>query len=372
MAVFVIVAVLFFYFRFDSVQVSDSEQEKSASSEMLSPEVSAYDLFCQNVADDSCIGAKRAEASDEPKIILMDTGEMDEELKERISSVVANGTTTDFHIEDVSKLLDRLYEEDLPDDIIEPVKKSAARDKTKNMHIIPARKPTYFGKEPAVVIVIDDMGISQKRTADIVSLKYPLTTAFLTYGRNLEQQIQNSVAAGQEIMLHTPMEPFSKAEVAPDVLTTKMTNAEIQQNLKIMLKKFPNIRGINNHMGSKLTEDYGRMKAVMAVLKERGLFFLDSKTSPKSRAEKAAADAGIQYAHRHVFLDNSNDKAYVLGQLAKAESLARKNGYVIAIGHPKTETYAALKEWLPKLKKKGLQLVHLSRVIDVLHPRFEE
>ena len=124
-------------------------------------------------------------------------------------------------------------------------------------------------------------------------------------------------------------------------------------------------------MGSKLTEDKEKMLAVMEVLQEQGLFFLDSKTSAASRAEEAAAEIGIAYAHRHVFLDNNNDKQYILGQLKKTEQLARKNGYAIAIGHPKTQTYAALKEWLPKLEQQGIEVVPLSRVIKVLNPQFD-
>ena len=215
------------------------------------------------------------------------------------------------------------------------------------------------------------MGISQKRTADISSLKAPLTVSFLTYGRRLDEQIQKSINNGQEIIVHVPMEAQTAIDVAPDVLTTKMSLSEIKNNLHTMLKKFKGIKGINNHMGSKLTEDYNRMKAVMEVLREEGLYFLDSKTSPKSRAEDAAADSGIAYAHRHVFLDNNNDKAYILGQLAKTEKLARKNGYAIAIGHPKTQTYAALKEWLPLAQKNGIKIVPLSYIISTLHPTLD-
>lgn len=369
MAVLAVMFILLLYFEWKTPEQSVEPQPQVMASE-VSADVSAYELFCQNNQDISCAGIV-GDTQTGGQVILMATDEIDDDLREKISSVVLNGTSTELPSQEVTQLLDKLYEEDLPDDIIEPKEAEVSTDKVKVLNIVPARKPLYFGKNPLVVVVIDDMGISQKRTADIISLKYPLTAAFLTYGKNLTQQMQNSAAAGQEIMLHTPMEPFSKADVAPDVLTTKMSGEEIQNNLKAMLEKFPEIKGINNHMGSKLTEDYERMQAVMAVLKERGLFFLDSKTSPKSKAEKAAADVGIQYAHRHVFLDNNNDKAYVLGQLAKVEKLARKNGYVIAIGHPKIATYAALKEWLPQLEKKKLQLVHLSKVVEILHPHID-
>lgn len=261
-----------------------------------------------------------------------------------------------------------VYEEDLPEDIIEPSDVYTA--KIYSIQIIPERKPPHFDP-PAIVVVIDDMGISLKRTADIASLRAPLTASFLTYGHHLNKQIENSRRAGQEIMIHVPMEAKSNLNEAPDVLTTRMSSAEIKQNLQIMLDKFDGISGANNHMGSKLTEDKERMIAVMETLKQNGLFFLDSKTSASSRAEEAAAQTGIAYAHRHVFIDNNNDKTYILGQLQKAENIARKNGYAIAIGHPKSMTYEALREWLPTLREKNIRLLPLSAVIQVLHPRFQ-
>lgn len=280
--------------------------------------------------------------------------------------------------------LDILYEEPLSEnvigeetstqqpeqDLIEPdTEFTHIYDKDiKALRITPVHKPPYFGKLPVLAVVIDDMGISQMRTKDIISLKAPLTASFLTYGKNLEEQVNHSRAAGHEIMIHTPMEAQNPVDTAPDVLTTRMTSEEIQQNLKVMLDKFHDVKGINNHMGSKLTEDKVRMLAVMEILKERGLFFLDSKTSAKSKAEEAAAESGIAYAHRHVFIDNNNNKEYILGQLSKAENVARKNGYAIAIGHPKTQTYAALKEWIGTLDDKKLKLTHLSEIVKVLNP----
>lgn len=261
-----------------------------------------------------------------------------------------------------SDLIENLYEEELPDDIIETAHKLSANN------IIPTKKPPYFGDKPLIAVVIDDMGVSLKRTADIISVKAPLTSSFLTYARNLNQQIINAQNAGHEIMIHIPMEAQSNVDVAPDVLTTQMTPDEIQTNLQIMLNNFSNIKGGNNHMGSKLTEDKQRMLAVMKVLKNKNMFFLDSKTSSNSKAEEAAKEVGIPYAHRHIFIDNNNEKNYILGQLAKAENVAYKYGYAIAIGHPKSQTFEALKDWLPTLKEKGLILTPLSKIVNILHP----
>ncbi|MBS4773448.1 MAG: divergent polysaccharide deacetylase family protein [Proteobacteria bacterium] len=264
--------------------------------------------------------------------------------------------------------IEAAYEEQLPDDIIDA--SDVYTSKIYGMHIIPDRKPPHF-ETPVIAVVIDDMGISLKRTADIASLKAPLTVSFLTYGRRLSEQVENSRRAGQEIMIHVPMEAKSNIDVAPDVLTTAMSKDEIKRNLSVMLGKFNNVQGINNHMGSKLTEDKERMAAVMEVLKQNNMFFLDSKTSAGSHAEEAAAETGVAYAHRHVFIDNNNDKKYILGQLQKAEKIALKNGYAIAIGHPKSQTFEALKEWLPALNGKKVRLVPLSQIVRVLHPQLK-
>lgn len=372
MAVLVLMALLAAYFYKEPPQETVVADEQP-SSEYIDGTLSAYEQFCLNNQDVDCgaISNFTAEQKTGSQVILMDTDEMDDTLREQISLVASNGYDTAPQVhEDMHHLLDQLYEENLPDDIIDEAI-VVKNNKMKNFKLVPEHKPIYWGPTSKVVLIIDDMGISRKRTAEIASLKYPLTVAFLSYGKDLATQMQNSRQAGQEIMLHTPMEAFSKVEEAPDVLTTQMSLAEIRQNFEAMLNKFPNVMGINNHMGSKLTEDIERMNVIMQVLKERGMFFLDSKTSAKSRAEEAAAASGIAYAHRHVFLDNNNDKAYILGQLGQVERLAKKNGYAIAIGHPKSQTYEALKEWLPQMQNKGLELIHLSDAIKVLNPQFE-
>ena len=367
--------MLFFYFHSDKKGVI--EQVKSAESDLpVLQEISSYELFCANNEDINCWDIskqyKEKNQKKSPEVILMDTGELDEKLRQKISLIAGNGYNVNLKFNgDMHELLDKLYEEDLPDDVIDESLKEN-QPHLKEVTFIPPHKPVYWGKEPKVIIVIDDMGISKKRTADIISLHYPLTVAFLTYGNKLEEQIASAEKSGHEIMLHTPMEATSNIDAAPDVLTTKMSLDELAGNFEKMLNNFPKIQGINNHMGSKLTEDFERMQVIMKILKKRGMFFLDSKTSAKSRAEAAAAEEGIAYAHRHVFLDNNNDKDYVLGQLNKVEKLAHKNGYAIAIGHPKTATFAALQEWLPSLPDKGIELIHLSEAIKVLHPRFDK
>lgn len=268
----------------------------------------------------------------------------------------------------------KLYEEALPDNIIDDEETEEDDENVhynhksiKDIKIALRHKPRYFGSQPVIAIVIDDMGVNVARSRDIIKLQAPLTSSFLTYGPHLSQQIDAARAAGHEIMAHVPMEPHRDLYTAPDGLTVSMDDELLKRNFEIMLKKFPGIRGVNNHMGSKFTENEQKMSDIMEVLSAHELFFLDSKTTSKSVGEKTARKYGVEYAHRHVFLDNNNNKEYILKQLAQAERIAAKNGYAVAIGHPKSQTYEALKIWLPTLQNKNLKLVHMSEIVKVLN-----
>jgi len=250
------------------------------------------------------------------------------------------------------------YEEELPEDIEEKNVEHLPKN------FIPARKPHYQDSRPKLAIVIDDMGVSHQRTSDISSLHYPLTSSFLTYASDLPRQIEAAKAAGHEIIAHLPMEPLVSMNVSPDVLTVKMNKQQIQNGIVQMLNKFPNIKGVNNHMGSRFTEDKERLGIVMKELKRRNLFFLDSKTTPRSAGLSAAKEAGVSYIARNVFIDNKDEFDYIVAQLEQSARIARQNGRAIAIGHPKAQTYKALKNWLPKLQKRGIRLVHLSEMTE--------
>ncbi len=244
-----------------------------------------------------------------------------------------------------------LYEEDLPED------NHVSEDKT-------VHKPQ--NTSPLITIVIDDMGINVKRTKEISSLQYPITASFLTYANNLKSQIAVSKANGQEIMAHLPMEPQVMQNFTSKMLTTTMSDTEVKQTLKEMLDLFSNIVAVNNHMGSKFTEDKHRMSIVMEELAERNLIFLDSKTTSHSASAEEAAHFGVKLVERNVFLDNKDDFNYIMGQLRQTEEIARTRGHAIAIGHPKEQTYLTLKAWLPTLKEKGIRLVPLSKMVKLI------
>ncbi len=274
---------------------------------------------------------------------------------ENISETDSNTASETSDITEPEPALDQvydLYEEKLPE------------ENHINEAEIPETPAVSNENQPLITIVIDDMGISVKHTQDISSLTYPLTVSFLTYANNLQSQMSNSSASGQEIMAHLPMEPKVMQNFTPTMLTTTMSDKEVKDTLRNMLDLFPSIVAVNNHMGSKFTEDKHRMAIVMKELAKRNLIFLDSKTTPHSAGKEEAARFGVKIVERNVFLDNKDDFDYIMGQLHQTEEIAHSRGYAIAIGHPKTQTYLALKSWLPTLAEKGIKLVPLSQMSE--------
>lgn len=218
---------------------------------------------------------------------------------------------------------------------------------------------------PVVAIVIDDMGVDMLRSNKLLNIPEIYTVAFLTYAPNLQSQINFAKTKGKEILLHVPMEATNNIyDYGPEVLTTKNSHAINLELLNSMLERVSGYIGINNHMGSKFTADLALLSGVIEELSKKGLCFLDSKTTPLSKADEIVKHIKLPYATRDVFLDDSNKLEDIEKSLIKLEKIAKKKGFAVAIGHPRDNTIKALEKWLPSIKNKGLTSVPLSYIID--------
>jgi polysaccharide deacetylase 2 family uncharacterized protein YibQ len=220
------------------------------------------------------------------------------------------------------------------------------------------------GDKPVIAIVIDDAGLDQPRTARTVELPGPITISYLPYARDLQPQVNAARKAGHEVMLHMPMEPSSAAvDPGPHALLASYDRKTILNEMDWMLDRFDGYVGVNNHMGSKFTADPERMKVVMEVMKSRGLMFLDSRTSAKSVGYSTASSFGVPAITRDIFIDDADDAAKIANMLARTENVARKQGFAIAIGHPRDLTLGALNKWIPEIQAKGFVLVPITDVL---------
>lgn len=222
----------------------------------------------------------------------------------------------------------------------------------------------YSPARPVIAVVIDDMGMVQGELKRFAALPAEVTFAFLPYSPNLEYQTRVIRDNGHEMIVHLPMEPKrATANPGPHALLTRLSDGELRQQIAWNLGRFEGFAGINNHMGSRFTEDPRVMRAVMSALKTRNLYFLDSMTTSRSVGIPMAMEFGVPQAQRDIFLDNKRDYDSILKQLRKAERIAERRGHAIAIGHPHRITYQVLRDWVPTLQRKGIRLVALSSLI---------
>lgn len=216
-----------------------------------------------------------------------------------------------------------------------------------------------------VAIVIDDLGWDFEAAQALLALEGPLSLAILPDAPHRMFIAREARRQGLDVLLHMPMEPHRYPDVDPGrpVLLSTMGAREVATQLEAALVALPSATGVNNHMGSRLTENRQALQIVMQQLKRHNLFFLDSRTTSHSLAYQIAQQMGIPTARRHVFLDHDPTPESIRAQLRRLAKLAQTQGSAIGIGHPYPETVQALRTALPELRQSGITLVPVSALM---------
>jgi hypothetical protein len=219
---------------------------------------------------------------------------------------------------------------------------------------------------PKVAIVIDDLGGENQMSQEILHWNVPLTLSILPFTPYSKVLAQQAHRRGKEVILHLPMEPhgYPKTKPGEGVLLQEMEEETLLRQLSRDLEAVPNIKGVSNHMGSRLMEDPGKLRIIMRELKRRGLFFLDSRTTPQTMGLQIAESIGVRATERSLFLDHSQDPEEIKRQLEKLAQLSLETGKAIGIGHPHPSTLKSLKEMIPRMKEKGIEIVPLSSLVE--------
>lgn len=216
-----------------------------------------------------------------------------------------------------------------------------------------------------VAIVIDDWGYNKNNLSKAIDIHRPITFSILPNLPFSKAISQEANSKGYELILHMPMEPYN-LEVKKESVTicTDMKEKEIIELLERSVETVPDVKGISNHMGSKVTENKETMDIIFKWMKKRGLYFLDSMVTEKSICKEYAKNYKIRFAQRDVFLDNQQDADYIKGQLYQLALLAKKNGRAIGIGHDKAVTIQVLKGSIQELENAGVEFVYLSDLVQ--------
>ena len=219
--------------------------------------------------------------------------------------------------------------------------------------------------EPRLAIVIDDLGNELAPARRLAGWPEPVAGAVLPGLAYSAASARALSEGGKQVLLHLPMEPqgFPRVRPGPGVILRAQSDGEITQTLEADLATVPGAAGVNNHMGSAATADPRVMRAVARVLSHRGLFFVDSRTTDATVAERTAEEESVPSARRRVFLDDVATEAAVKERLDEALERARTEGSAIAIGHPYPATLAVLERELPTAGEKGVKLVKVGELV---------
>jgi uncharacterized protein len=233
---------------------------------------------------------------------------------------------------------------------------ASAAEQTGNTH------PQQNG--PKLAIILDDLGGDRRAAEAIFNLPYPLTVSVLPNYEHSEEIAEEAQRRGYQVMLHLPMQAVATEKPEAQELRPGMPPAEVSKLVNQFLENVPGVVGVNNHQGSEATSDPALMRELMPVLRDRHLFYIDSRTTAATVAYDTAQSSRVPSAFRNVpFLDDVAEVGAVRKQLEVALRGAREQGEAVAIGHPHSATLQALREVLPKAQSEGVRLAFASELV---------
>lgn len=218
---------------------------------------------------------------------------------------------------------------------------------------------------PRISIIIDDVGFSSVALRPFYGLDLPLAFAVFPCLPRTAALANGLDERGYEVLLHQPMEPY-RAGLNPGKGVLKLADSaeRIARITRDNLAQIPQAIGVNNHMGSRFTAHTKPMEATLAVVKQAGLFFVDSRTTGRSVAYRTAQALQVSTARRDVFLDNRRDEQAITKQLRTLVRISRTHGSAIGIGHPYGETARAIRDFRPELARSGVEMVRVSSLVS--------
>lgn len=216
-----------------------------------------------------------------------------------------------------------------------------------------------------IVLILDDVGYDPGALREAIRLGSNVGFAVIPGTPHAESSARLLAASGFEVLCHLPMEPEGYPSVSPGeaAILRSMGSDDIRTRTRALLRSVPHARGANNHMGSAATADARVMRSVLEAVRDEGIFFIDSRTTPRTVSPAVARELGVRFAARDVFLDDDPSEAAVRAQLARLAAAADRGGIAVAIGHLYPTTLRVLREELPRLEAEGYRLLRPSEAV---------
>ena len=216
-----------------------------------------------------------------------------------------------------------------------------------------------------IAIIIDDIGHNRRAGERAIDIQAYLTFAVIPETQHAFRLASYAHDAGKEVMIHLPMENTMNHPLGNLALTSGLSEKGVAMVVDQAIRLVPFASGINNHMGSALTQEPQAMVWLMRAVKRHKLFFVDSRTTHKTVASEIALQQDIQTASRDVFLDNDQSLYGIDKEFRRLLALAKQRRTAVAIGHPYPSTLQYLEHAIPMLNREGVQLISVSEILKI-------
>ena len=222
-------------------------------------------------------------------------------------------------------------------------------------------------QNPKIAFIIDDIGAYNIGAYELKQLGIPITASILPDSQHALEEAKWLAKYNLKSLIHLPMQPKKDLNTYPDnekVVTMDSSISDIKQMIKKAKRVVPYADGINNHQGSLVTSSRNTMKKVLTVIRDEGMFFIDSKTDFDSLGWKTAKEMGVKTAVRDVFLDHTQSYEHSIFQIKRLVEIAKRTGKGIAIGHPFETTFAAITDSLDFIRSNGVKVVFVKELLE--------
>ena len=216
-----------------------------------------------------------------------------------------------------------------------------------------------------ICLVIDDFGFAQKTDVqNFFQINKNITMAIIPgtpYAKTIGMYADS---IGVETIIHMPMESHLEENIKYAVsLNEKLNAVLVEEKIQFAFNEVPTALGMNNHQGSKATENLQLMKDVARTLKKMDKFFLDSFTNPESRGYITMRRYGVPTQLRQVFLDHVEEPGQIKFNLDSLATLSHHMDIAVGIGHVKPITLEVLRKEIPRLESEGYRFIRLSQAV---------
>jgi polysaccharide deacetylase 2 family uncharacterized protein YibQ len=218
-------------------------------------------------------------------------------------------------------------------------------------------------RQPRIAMVIAELGLSSAATeAAVQNLPGAISLAFAPYASRLDDWMAAARAAGHEALIMLPMEPgnFPSNDPGPYTLLTTLSSSENLDRLDWALSRVAGYVGVLNYGGTRFASSEESLQPVLAMLKRRGLLFIDGWATARTVSDQLASALAVPHAVGSRRIDMEASRSAIDQRLAELEKMATEQGMAIGIGGAYPVTLERVARWAMGLADRGITLAPVS------------